>query len=267
MSTTPSAIRPRSRAGTRGKEQPKDSQPRPHVRVEPARSENREPRTTAPSPPVLARLPEIAERPKAKPISLNLNWLLNFQWQRRLRQLVQMEPNYLAGGVLALVVFLLVMITMRNRDGTATVAAAPAGAVAATPIPTPPATVAQAALPESKAKSDSVASVTHQPVTASHVPASPVAAEAGVTETVAATPNQDPLAGIYYPRTQFGPPAGVAFEQVPAQSVAAFAAVNASAPADGLRTALRERIEPGTPHATNTQPGVARLDGTITRPR
>ncbi len=266
MSTTPSAIRPRSRAGSRGKAQPKDSQPRAHVRVEPVQAGNREPKPKAPSPPVLARLPEITAQPTAKPISLNLNWLLNFQWQRRLRRLVQMEPNYLAGGVLALVVFLLVMITMRNRDGTATAAAAPASAMAATPIPTQPATVA---LAESKDKSDSVASVTPQPATASHVPANPVATEviAGVAETIASTPAQDPLAGIYYPRTQFGPLAGVAFEQVAGQSVAAFAAANSSAPADGVRTALRDRIEPGTPHATHTEPGVARLDGTIIRPR
>jgi hypothetical protein len=269
MSITPSAIRPRSRAGTRGKAQPKDSQPRPHVRVEPVQAGNRELRPTAPSPPVLARLPEIAEQPTAKRISLNLNWLLNFQWQRRLRRLVQMEPNYLAGGVLALVVFLLVMITMRNRDGTATAAATPVSAVAATQIPTPPATVARATPSESKNKSDSVASDAPQPAATSQVPAASLATEAnsGVAETIAPTPAQDPLAGIYYPRTQFGPVAGVAFEQVAGQSVAAFAAANSSAPADGVRTALRDRNEPGTPHATHTEPGVARLDGTIIRPR
>ncbi len=143
------------------------------------------------------------------------------------------------------------------------------GAMAATQVPTPPATVGLGTLAESKDKSDSVASVSRQPATASHVPANAVATEvnSGVTETITPTPAQDPLAGIYYPRTQFGPPAGVAFEQVAGQSVAAFAAAMSSAPADGVRTALRDRIEPGTPHATNTQPGVARLDGTITRPR
>ena len=122
MSTSQSAIRPRSRAAGREVEQPKDSQTQPHVRVE--RQTVGGPRQPVQSPLVLARLPEVVESPVPKPPSLKLSWVLNFRWQDGLRRLVHMDPNYLAGGVLALVVFVLVMITMRNRDGASAACAA-----------------------------------------------------------------------------------------------------------------------------------------------
>jgi hypothetical protein len=214
-------------------------------------------------PVILARLPEVTEAPIGNPISLKLSWVLNFRWQDGLRRLVQMEPNYLAGGVLALVVFLLVMITMRNRDGAS--AAVAGDALATAPQATVPAEPPVAAV---KQQSDSAnlkeaAPIAQTPV---YADAAVPRADSAEVRSIAPAPVQDPLAGIYYPRTQFAAPAGVSFEQVAGKPVAAFAAVTSPFPTGEVHTPMRERIEQHQQPAPQADP-VARLDGIITRSR
>jgi hypothetical protein len=219
------------------------------------------------SPVVLARLPEVVEPPAAKPLSLNLSWVLNFRWQDGLRRLVQMDPNYLAGGVLALVVFVLVMITMRNRDGVSAAVTLSNDAIAATspaqatPV-VEPAAVAERPIAGPTALNES------QPVAdmpGRHAAIQPVAETASQRADVAASV-QDPLAGIYYPRTPFEAPAGMSFEHVAGKPVAAFAAINSQSPTDGMRTAMTNPIGQRESQPSQSEP-VARLDGIITRSR
>ena len=259
MTAGQSAIRPRSRVAIPLTALPEDSQTQRDVRGDEGANDERGSKSTSQSPRVLARLPEIAAAPVGKPISLELSWVLNFRWQDRLRRLVQMEPNYLAGGVLALVVFVLVMITMRNRDGASAAVAGNAMAVTsapaqATPVAEPTVATMQQTL--------ELAAVETPQVVAQREAAGPVA-ESYETRTIAPETVHDPLAGIYYPRTPFDTPAGVSFEQVAGKPVAAFAAVG---PAGQSGVAMRDRTEQREPQPTQSEP-VARLDGIITRSR
>jgi hypothetical protein len=266
MTTSQSTIRPRTRLEMHGVEQAKDKQTQPYVRGEGLPGGNSGSRQTLQSPVVLARLPELVDAPIGKPLSLKLTWVLNFRWQDQLRRLVQMEPNYLAGGVLALVVFLLVMITMRNRDGVSAAVADSSMAAAAAPAQATPA--AETSIAALQQQPDSTAVNASQVVaeTRFHADAAAPAVDTAATRVNTPAPALDPLAGIYYPRTPFDAPAGVSFEQVAGKPVAAFAAVSAAGPADGVRTALRDRSEQRDPQAPQTEP-VARLDGIITRSR
>jgi hypothetical protein len=267
MTTSQSTIRPRPRVEMHGVEQAKDKQTQPHVRGKGLPGGNSGSRQTSQSPAVLARLPELVDAPIGKPLSLKLSWVLNFRWQDRLRRLVQMEPNYLAGGVLALVVFLLVMITMRNRDTASAAIADSATAPTAAPVQaTPAAETSIAALQPQQPDSTAVNASQVVAQARVHAEAAAPVVDTAATHVNTPAPAQDPLAGIYYPRTPFDAPAGVSFEQVAGKPVAAFAAVSAAGPADGVRTALRDRSEQRDPQAPQTEP-VARLDGIITRSR
>ena len=86
------------------------------------------------------------------------------------------------------------------------------------------------------------------------------------THPAGPAPIQDPLVGIYYPRTPFDAPAGVSFEHVAGKPVAAFAVVNAESSAEGVRTAMRNANGQRESQPSQTEP-VARLDGIITRSR
>jgi hypothetical protein len=265
MPTSQSAIRPRNRAVGREVEHPKDNQPQPHVRGD--RQPSGVPRQPVQPPIVLARLPEVVEPPNAKPLTLKLSWVLNFRWQDGLRRLVQMDPNYLAGGVLALVVFVLVMITMRNRDGASAAVTVSNDAIAAAP-PAQAMPVAESTAQPLQQQRDSTPIQESQQLAQAptHTNWPQTARDAAATYAAEPAPAQHPLSGIYYPRTPYDAPAGVSFEHVAGKPVAAFAAVNAGGPAEGVRTAMRNANGQREPQPSQTEP-VARLDGIITRSR
>ena len=61
--------------------------------------------------PILIRLPEVAI-PHSTKLALRLDWLAKLDWNHIRR--VKLDPNWVAGGLLGLVLFLLIMITL-NR--------------------------------------------------------------------------------------------------------------------------------------------------------
>jgi hypothetical protein len=228
---------------------------------------------------VLARLPEVATSRNPARLSPQLDWLKKLDL-KQIRQL-NLDPNWVAGGVLALVLLLLLVITLNRSPKPAantaaendapswnagakataptTLTATPNGATTSSPNFVPgaviPGSVAGSAPPTSAIDGagqiqpgiQNQPSYSSQPVAESQPAASPQ--------------GQFSLEGVFYPRTPY--PAPVAYS--PGQAVNQPAA---SSFGQEVRTAQRDvrapHYAPAQPNSA--QPGRAQLEGIISQP-
>jgi hypothetical protein len=227
--------------------------------------------------PLLARLPEVSPPSNRARLSEQLDWLKKLDWNR-LRQ-INLDPNWVAGGVLALVLVLLLVITLNRSPkpapSTAAEAEAPAwngGKSAAAPT-TLAATPGVAASPTGIAPGSANNSAAPAPAAGSVGPVQggiqqgPSYATQPVTsaEPNASLQGQFSLEGVFYPRTPHAAPAGLATHPIDH-------AVNQPAASSvygrELRTAQRDIV---SPHHSPMQPAVpqagrAQLEGIISQP-
>lgn len=232
--------------------------------------------------PLLARLPEVSPPANRARLSEQLDWLKKLDW-KRIRQM-NLDPNWVAGGVLALVLVLLLVITLNRspkpEPNTAAEAEAPSwngGKSAAAPTTLSPS-------PNVAANSASVVPGIAVPGSANHSAApAPAAGSAGpiqgvtqqgssyatqpaiTTQPVASSQGQFSLEGVFYPRTPHAAPAGLATHPIDH-------AVNqpgaSSVYGRELRTAQRDVV---APHHSTMQPAIpqagrAQLEGIISQP-
>jgi hypothetical protein len=111
MKTTPTKIRPRLRVAEAAPRY-NDSLGIPQTVDQPATVED-----ATPPLRVLARLPEVTLPADQSKISLPLDWLKNLDWQHVRR--IKLDPNWVAGGVLSLVLVLLLVITFNRNSKSA----------------------------------------------------------------------------------------------------------------------------------------------------
>jgi hypothetical protein len=240
-----------------------------------------------PGLPVLARLPEVSPPSNRARLTEQLDWLKKLDW-KRIRQM-NLDPNWVAGGVLALVLVLLLVITLnRGSKPTPTTAAeaeAPTwngGKSAAAPT-TLSATPNVAAGPTSLVPGSVVpGSVVPGSATNSAAPG-PAAGSVGPsqggiqpgssyatqpvtsTQPVVSSQGQLSLEGVFYPRTPHAAPAGLATHPI---DQAVNQPAGSSIYGQELRTAQRDVA---SPHHAPMQPAVpqtgrAQLEGIISQP-
>jgi hypothetical protein len=228
---------------------------------------------------VLARLPEVSNSRNPARLSQQLNWLKKLDL-KQIRQL-NLDPNWVAGGVLALVLLLLLVITMNRSPkpaaNTAAESDAPswnAGAtntapttLTATPngaAPSSPNFVPGAVIPGSVAggapPTSAIAGAGQiQPVIQNQASNSsqPVAA----SQPAASTQGQFSLEGVFYPRTNYPAPVAHSLGQAVNQPAA-------SSFGQEVRTAQRDVRAPhyAPAHPTSAQPDRAQLQGIISQP-
>jgi hypothetical protein len=215
---------------------------------------------------VLARLPEVTVAEKPSAAARRLQWLHRFEWKGHHR--LRLDPNWVAGSVLGIVLVLLLIITLnrspKNNDQTPAPTDAPAWNAGKVMPPNPagssieqvsvegnkPASVEEAKSREpimaANPAETSLNGTTYRPNIES--PATPGTAEQ--TAPVSA------LDGIAYPQTPFPPIGG------PARSVSATGSPPAGYGGE-IRTAQRDGARFGHPEP---QYRGARFDGTITQP-
>ncbi|MEX2138578.1 MAG: hypothetical protein WD894_04915 [Pirellulales bacterium] len=223
---------------------------------------------------LLARLPEVALPPDQAKLSLRLDWLKRLDWQQVRR--IKLDPNWVAGGVLSLVLLLLLIITF-NRSSKPAVESpstdeAPAWNTAGK---TPPSSVSPKPGFGAPINASTVAPNERSPVNAgpyvtddtdsNHTPGGnnvPFASDSSVRRLAAETsePATTSLEGIYYPRTRF--------EAVAAQPVIANQTAGQPIYGSEIRTAQRDVIAPYHPpsHSAPPQSGQAHFEGIIQRP-
>jgi hypothetical protein len=274
MNSQRSKIRPRSRGAEAAAPVRAPSE---EADVQPAMSGDELPGLT-----VLARLPEVSASSRTL-LADQLDWLKKLDW-KRLRPM-KLDPNWVAGGVLALVLFLLLIITLNRtpkpapeaavqneaptwKDGNkaqapTTLTATPNVAMA-NPAATPGGATQGAAVPGSVADSSRPASALQDGAR----PGSSTASQSlAGSQPFAGSQGQLSLEGVFYPRTPYAEPtpAGVATQPIDQ-------AVNqppaASVYGRELRTAQRDVSMPHhAPLQTNSpQSGRAQLEGIISQP-
>jgi len=207
--------------------------------------------------PVLMRLPEVAIPSSAK-LSLRLDWLAKLDWNRIRR--VKLDPNWVAGGLLGLVLFLLIMITLNRSSKPDPNTSAPNEAPSwnagnLKPSPTSAAGV-----------SASTSAHGMGPVTDRTDTSNGQTLGAGMSQTAASNAQQYSLEGISYPQTPHDMPAGMALE---ARTQITYGQPTGESGFDnGIRTAQRDTLVPRAVQApTNpAHPGHAQFEGYITKP-
>jgi hypothetical protein len=231
------------------------------------------PNQDKPSFPVLARLPDVSLAAEKGKLAIRLDWLTQLDWKKMRR--LKLDPNWVAGGVLSLVMILLVVITL-NR-GSKPAADSPGEQEAASWQD------AQAHEPAGQGSSIGESALTKQPVGSplnSGQFASPGASGLSGGQNTGVAPSQpvadairSSLEGIYYPRTPHAAPDSNVFP------AAAQATAHPAAPGDydnGIRTAQRDpfvsrapqpsSIQPAYVQPAHSQAGHAQFDGFITQP-
>jgi hypothetical protein len=193
---------------------------------------------------MLARLPEVTQPTDLSKLTVGLDWLKRIDWQQVRR--IKLDPNWVAGGVLSLVLLLLLVITF-NRSGKAPVEPAvnndaPAWTTAGKTAPTagsPVSTAGDVAPGGAASIASGVASEAKMTSTAAGTtPANSIAPADQASNSAAQAPNQyaaatsPSLEGIYYPVTPY--PA------IGAQPVVASAPAGAPPYDSGIRTAQRD---------------------------
>ncbi len=258
MSTTQTKIRPRIRT----------AEPQPlHSRSDDIGQktvESKSPDDSMPPLRLLARLPEVSVPLEKSKLSWRLDWLPRLDWQQVRR--IKLDPNWVAGGVLSLVLVLLLIITFNRSSKQSaeptTADEAPTWSTAGKSHQSP-----LSPAPDSGAP---VSASTATPYVAPGINSSPVgniapsARDNEVRRLAAETsgPATDSLEGIYYPSTGYGE---VAIHPAVSNRVA-------EQPQYGgeIRTAHRDAIQPYQPAGQSAPPslGQARFDGDIiTRPQ
>ena len=225
---------------------------------------------------LLARLPEVsvpADQPK---ISLPLDWLKRLDWQQVRR--IKLDPNWVAGGVLSLVLVLLLVITF-NRSSKPTVESpstdeapawntagkAPASNLTSDPVGGAPINASTVApTPASAMDAGSYASgntsVNQSPVGNNAPPSGDAVVRRLAAET--SGPATASLEGIYYPRTPH--------DAITAQPVVANQNAGQQFTGNEILTARRDVMPPYQPPVQSAplQPGQAHFEGGIvTRPQ
>jgi hypothetical protein len=272
MNTERTRIRPRIRT----------AEPAPHNTLPPEEAVEKHSVSDddLPGLQVLARLPEVAVPSDRTRLPLQLDWLKKLDW-KRVRQ-VNLDPNWVAGGVLALVLLLLLVITLNRSPKPAADAAAEsqapswnAGGKAAAPT-TLSATHNIAAASPSNAPTNG-APVNTAPATGivnapTGVPPGPsYAVQPTVSSNAAAGPQgQFSLEGVFYPVTPFAPPVGIAAQPSLDHAVNQ---PNGSVYGRELRTAHRDvhvphqpHVQPAAPQSAAPQSGRAQFEGIISQP-
>jgi hypothetical protein len=234
--------------------------------------------------PVLARIPEVSAKSDRTKLSLRLDWLTRLDWKRMRR--IKMDPSWVAGGVLCVVLFLLLLMTLNRGSKTSETLEegdAPPWKSAASTVTLQSAAIpatthslqASVARPETQTQGAAQPSADLSPAFA---PASQSVADTNrssiATSQSAGTADghvaQPALTGIYYPQTPYPAPAiGFVPNAAPSQSN------HVAHPRYGeeIRTAQRDGF---APHAAATRApapspspsaiGGAQLDGIITKP-
>jgi hypothetical protein len=226
---------------------------------------------------LLAQLPEVSTSSNLTLLAEQIDWLKKLDW-KRVRQL-KFDPNWVAGGVLALVLVLLLIITLNRTPKPATETAiqkeapswkdqqktAPPTTLTATPNvatanPTgvaPGGIIPGGVTPNSAAAASSVAATGLVQGGIQQSPSSP--SQPVVSSPITENPQgQFSLEGVYYPRTPYPAPVEGPIGQAENQ------AAGASVHGRELRTAHRDVSMPH--HANAPQPGRAQLEGIISQP-
>jgi hypothetical protein len=260
MSTTQTKIRPRVRAAELAPIY-SASAGIPEPAGQPASADD-----SMPPLRLLARLPEVSLPSDKSKLSLNLDWLKRLDWQQVRR--IKLDPNWVAGGVLSLVLVLLLVITFnRSSKPAAELPSTDEAPAWNTAGKTPQSSISPAPGTEGPiSASTAVPNQSYGDTTLNQTPGgnvSPYASDPAVrrlaVEASGAATNS--LEGIYYPRT---PHAAIA-------SQPAIAHQTAGQPFDGdeIRTAQRDVIPPYQPPVYSAPPpsGQAHFEGIITRPQ
>jgi hypothetical protein len=208
--------------------------------------------------PILIRLPEVAIPHSAK-LALRLDWLAKLDWNHIRR--VKLDPNWVAGGLLGLVLFLLIMITL-NRGSK--------------PDPNSPAQNDapswNAGNSKSSPASAAEASAANGPFTPAAEPNTQFAANASVAQPnggiapAHTDAGQAPLDGILYPQTPYPPLAGV---EAPSQARVDYGSPPVQPDVqNGIHTALRDTSASRAFQSPSNSAygGHAHFDGGITKP-
>jgi hypothetical protein len=183
-----SKIRPRVRSAEMPRQQKIAVHSAQHITQSSAGEES------GPPLPVLARLPDVSLPPERSRLSLGMDWLKRIDWQQVRR--IKLDPNWVAGGVLSLVLLLLLVITFNRSDKTAveptTDTNAPAWSTAGKSTQSPAAPTGVAA------PLDASASAPQSFLADSAAPAA-----TGGNTAAAPAPESQLLYGVYYPRTPY----------------------------------------------------------------
>jgi hypothetical protein len=194
--------------------------------------------------PMLARLPEVTQPTDPSKLTVGLDWLKRLDWQQVRR--IKFDPNWVAGGVLSLVLLLLLVITF-NRSGKEPVEPdstrdAPTWTTAGKNAPTTgsPVSTAGDVAPGGAAgiASGAAAEAKMASTGADTTPANSIAPADQASHLAVQSPNQyaaatsPSLDGIYYPVTPY--PA------IAAQPVVGSAPAGAPPYDSGIRTAQRD---------------------------
>jgi hypothetical protein len=275
MSTARKPIRPRLRTGV--------EQTSGEVTIKSELAANIVVQNEKSSLPVLARIPQVSTKSDRTKLSMRLDWLARLDW-KRMRH-IKMDPSWVAGGVLCVVLFLLLLITINRSSKTGETreeSDAPTWKSAASTVTLQSAanTATTHSLHASVAQAETLTQGAAQPnadFSPAAVPANRAVADtkgmsiapsqpAGTAEGNAVQPT---LAGIYYPRTPYPAPA-IGLVQTRAPSPGNFVAQPREY-VEHIRTAQRDGY---APHAAATRApvpsppvvGGAQLDGIITKP-
>ena len=268
MSTSQIKIRPRIRI----------AEPQrlysPASDIHPQTDETASPEDSVPPLRVLARLPEVAVAADKSKLSLSLDWLPRLDWQQVRR--IKLDPNWVAGGVLSLVLVLLLIITFnRNSKQSAEPTStdeAPAWSTAGkspqsnvSPVPGAGAPVSASTTAPHTTPGDAADSMLSDS-TQNQAPVgniAPAVNDTDVRRLAAETsqPATDSLDGIYYPNT--------GYREVTGHPAISNLAVDQPLHGAAIRTAHRDSIQPyQAPQQTAPSSGQARFDGDIiTRPQ
>jgi hypothetical protein len=224
------------------------------------------PNVAPPPLPVLARIPDVTFPDDRSKLSLRLEWLTQLDWKRM--RGIKLDSSWIAGGVLCVVLFLLLLITLNHSSKTNENSAPPADAPSwnNASAPSPGNAIANSA---AAGMPTTIASMTPDPGASGSQQSviDPRAATAN-SSSPSAEPNASSLVGIYYPRTPHPTPviatpgAPVSFNQPIQQPM-----YN-----NEIRTAQRDSHVPHAPASTTTaQPPIqsarAQFDGIITNPQ
>ncbi len=227
----------------------------------------------SPAPlPVLARLPEVSLPSDQGKLSLPLDWLKRLDWQQVRR--VKLDPNWVAGGVLSLVLLLLLVITFNRgaKTGVETEANtdAPAWSTAGKTSQSPNASPGDATPVGASGSAANTSLVANTPpvMTSGAVANQSVNAGPGTyagepaAQTPYAGPQSPSLEGIYYPQTPYA--------SIAPQPVVNHAPAGQSHYGNEIRTAQRDvgAVHQTPAYVGPTPASQARFEGgIITRPQ
>jgi hypothetical protein len=205
---------------------------------------------------LLARLPEVAVPANKSKFALRLAWLQRLDWQQVRR--IKLDPNWVAGGVLSLVLVLLLTITF-NRSSRQSADPTPADEAPTWSTAGKSPQSSRSPVPEDGAPLSASAAASPGNTTLPVDNVAPPTSESEVRRLAAETsgPATDSLEGIYYPNTGYGE---ITIHPAISNQIA-------DQPRYGgeLRTAHRDAIQPyQAPQPTAPPPsGQARFDGDI----